>query len=57
MNYRKATLGLSIALGVIVEGYIGAVDDELLLAGIMQSWPEESRHILAVTTGGPLCLS
>jgi hypothetical protein len=35
VNYRKATLGLSIALGAIVGGYIGAVYDELLLAGIM----------------------
>lgn len=37
MNSRKATLGLSIALGVIVGGYIGAVSDELLLGGIMVS--------------------
>ena len=35
MNYRKATLGLSITLGVIVGGYIGAVSDKLLLCGIM----------------------
>jgi len=35
VNYRKATLGVSIALGVIVGGFLGVVSEELLLGGIL----------------------
>jgi hypothetical protein len=35
MNYRKAMLGVSIVLGVLVGGYIGAVYDVFLLGGAL----------------------
>jgi hypothetical protein len=35
MNYRKASLGVSIALGVIVGGFLAVVSDGLILGGIL----------------------